>query len=142
MDTSEELLFNRYKDEREFKKNRIVLTAVVIDFNLETKLYALQWEEENKDTEKENNYTGQKKGKYLHSEELEKFEISERIRKFFDGMAYDGEIVSVNPDTKFYRIRYSDRDEEDMTVSDIQRFWIAKEVNKKKRGNKKQQTTK
>ena len=46
------------KIEREFKKNGIVLTAVVLDFNLETKLYVLKWEEENADTEKENNYKG------------------------------------------------------------------------------------
>ena len=39
------------KIKREFKKNGIVFTAVVIDFNLEMKLYALKWEEENTDTE-------------------------------------------------------------------------------------------
>ena len=110
------------KMEKEFKKNGKVLTVVVINFNLETKLYALKWEEENADTEKENNHTGQKIGTYLHSEELEKFEIVERIRKKVDGMAYVGEIVSINLDTKFYHIRYSDGDEEDMTVSDIQIF--------------------
>ena len=63
------------KNEREFKKNWIVLTAVVVDFNLETKLYTLKWEKENTDTEKENDYTGQKIGMYLHFDELEKFEI-------------------------------------------------------------------
>ena len=52
-------------------------------------------------------------------------------------MAYYGEIVSINLDTKFYHIRYTDEDEEYMTVSDVQRFWIAKEVNKKKRCSKK-----
>ena len=82
------------KIEREFKKNGVVLTVVVVDFNLKTKLYKLKWEEENVDTERENNYTGQKIGIYLHSDELEKFEIGERIRKKFDEMVYDGEIVS------------------------------------------------
>ena len=43
------------KIEREFKKNGRVLTTVVVDFDLETKLYALKWEEENTDTEIENN---------------------------------------------------------------------------------------
>ena len=100
------------------------------------KLYVLKWEEENVDTEKEDSYTGQKTGMYLHSDELEKFEIGKCIRKKFDGMAYDGEIASINLDTKFYHIKYSDGDEEDMTVSDIQQIWIAKEVNKKKRGSK------
>ena len=57
-------------------------------------------------------------------------------------MAYDGEIVSINLDTKFYHIRYSDGDEEDMAVSDKQKFWIAKEIDKEKRGRKKQQITK
>ena len=128
------------KIEREFRKNGGVLIAAVVDFNLETKLYTLQWEEENEDTEKENNYTGRKIGMYLHTDELEKFEIGECIRKKFDGLAYDGEIVSINLDTKFYHIKYSDGDEEDMTVSDIRKFWIAKEVDKKKRSNKKRRT--
>ena len=57
-------------------------------------------------------------------------------------MAYDEEIVSINLDTKFYHIKYSDGDEKDMTVSDIRKFWISKEVDKKKRGNKKRQTAK
>ena len=39
-------------------------------------------------------------------------------------------------------IKYSDGDEEDMTVSDIRKFWIAKEVDKKKRGSKKRRTAK
>ena len=81
------------KIEREFKKNGIVLTAVVVGFDLDTKMYTLEWEEENADTEKENDYTGQKIGMYLHSDELEKFEIGECFRKKFDGMAYDGEMV-------------------------------------------------
>ena len=38
------------KIERVFRKNRIVLTTTVVDFNLETKLYTLYWEEENEDT--------------------------------------------------------------------------------------------
>ena len=54
-------------------------------------------------------------------------------------MSYDGEIVSINLNTKFYLIRYTDRDEEDITVSEVQRFWIAKEVNKKKRDSKNNQ---
>ena len=107
------------KIEREFKKNGIVLTAVVVGFDLDTTLYTLEWEEENADTEKENDYKGQKIGLYLHSDELEKFEIGEYIWKKFDGMAYDGEIVSINLDTKFYHIRYTDGDEEDMTASDV-----------------------
>ena len=39
-------------------------------------------------------------------------------------MAHDVEIVSINLDTKFYHIRYTDRDEEDVTVSDINIKWI------------------
>ena len=40
------------KIEQEFKKNGMFLSAVVVDFNLEMKLYKLKWEEENADTEK------------------------------------------------------------------------------------------
>ena len=130
------------KIEREFKKNGIVLTAVVVDFDLETQLYTLKWEEENADTEKENDYTGRKIGLYLHSDELEKFKTCECIRKKFGGIAYDGEIESINFATKFYHIRYSDGDSEDMTVSDVRRNWIPKEEDKKKRSSKKRQTTK
>ena len=49
-------------------------------------------------------------------------------------MSYDGKIVSINLGTTFYYVRYTSSAEEDMTVSDVQRFWIA---NKKKRGSKK-----
>ena len=79
---------------------------------------------------------------YLYPDEREKFEIDKCIRKKLDGMAYDGEIVSINLDTKFYHIRYSDGDEEDMTVSDIQKFSIAKEVDEKRRASKKRRTAK
>ena len=79
---------------------------------------------------------GRKIGRYLHVDELEKFEVGKCIRKKFDKLSYDGEIVSINLDTKFYHIRYTDGDEKDMTVSDVQNFWIAKRVNKKKRGSK------
>ena len=44
------------KIEREFKKNGVVLTTVVVDFILETKIYVLKWEEEKENTEKENKY--------------------------------------------------------------------------------------
>ena len=44
--------------------------------------------------EKENNYTGRKIEMYLYTDELEKFEIGECIRKKFNGLVYDGEIVS------------------------------------------------
>ena len=93
------------KIERELKKKSIVLTAVIVGFNLDTKLYTLDWEEENSDTKKGNDYTRQKVGMYLHSDELEKFEIGECVRKKFDGMAHDGKIVSINLNAKFYQIR-------------------------------------
>ena len=73
---------------------------------------------------------------------MEKFVIGECIRKKFGGIAYDGEIESINLATKFYHIRYSDGDLEDMTVSDVRKNWIPKEEDKKKRGSKKRQTTK
>lgn len=46
------------KFERELRKDGIVKSAVVIDFDLDTKLYSPEWEENNKDIEKESNYTG------------------------------------------------------------------------------------
>ena len=130
------------KTKREFRKNGRVLTAVVVGFDLETKLYTLEWEEENTDTEKENNYTGRKIGLYLHSDELEKFETGECIRKKFGGIAFDGTIESINYATKFYHIRYSDGDSEDMTVSDVRKNWIPKEEDKNKKSSKKRRTTK
>ena len=53
MDLSEKLLSHGYnctKIERKFKKNGRVLTAVVVGFDLDTKLYVLEWEKENADT--------------------------------------------------------------------------------------------
>ena len=100
---------------------------------MDTKLYTLKWEEENDDKEKENNHTRQKIGGYLHLDELRKFENGKYIMKKFDRLSSDGEIVSINLDTKFYHIRYTDEDEKDMIVSGVQKFWIAKEVNNEKR---------
>ena len=62
---------------------------------------------------------GQKIVWYFPSDKLEKFEIGECVRKKFDGSSYDGEIVPINLDTKFYHDRFTDEDEEDMTVSDV-----------------------
>ena len=47
-------------------------------------------------------------------------------------MTYDGEIISINLDTNFYHIRYSDRDEKDMTVSVIRKFGLPKRLTKRK----------
>ena len=46
------------KIEKEFNKNGIVWNTVVTAFDLETKQHTLEWEKKNKDTAKENNYTG------------------------------------------------------------------------------------
>ena len=74
---------------------------------------------------------------YLHLDELKKVGIEECIRKKFIGLWYDGEIVSINLNTKFYHIRYTDKDKEDMTVADVRRYWVVKVVNKNKSGRKK-----
>ena len=47
------------KIKRKFKKDSgFVYDAVVTSFDLETKQYTLKWDEKNKHTEKEDNYTG------------------------------------------------------------------------------------
>ena len=56
-------------------------------------------------------------------------------QQIFDRLWNDGEIVSINLNTKFYCIRYTDKGKEDMTVAYVQRYWVTKEVNKKKRGS-------
>ena len=91
----------------------------------------------NEDTEKKKNHMRQKIGLYLYLNKLEKLWVGESIRKKFDGLLYDGETVSLNLDTQFYHRRYTDEDEEDMAVVDVQRYWIFNEVNNKKRGNTK-----
>ena len=40
----------------------------------------LEWEEENKNTEKENNYAGGQIEKHLHPEKIKKFKLGESIR--------------------------------------------------------------
>lgn len=58
-------------------------------------------------------------------------------------MWYNEEIVSINLDTKFYCIRYTDKDKGDITaVVDVRRYLVAKEVYKKKQGSTKRQTKK
>ena len=76
-------------------------------FDSDTKLYKLEWEEKNKEIEKENDYTGQKIGLYWNLDELEKLSVGEYISKKFGGLWYAGEIVSINLDTKFCCIWYT-----------------------------------
>ena len=57
---------------REFQKYGIVRSAEVVDFDLDTKLYTLKWEEKKKDTENDNIYTAQKTELYLYLDELKK----------------------------------------------------------------------
>ena len=98
----------------------------------------------NKNTAKKSNYTGGKIGKYLHLKEMQKIELGENIRKKFrDGLWYNGWVESINLDNKLYNVKYNNGDEEDMTISDIRKYWIEKEkVNKKSSSNKRQRTKK
>ena len=66
-----------------------------------------------------------------------RFSVGECIRKKFDGLWYDGKVISINLNTNVYYVRNTNKNKEDMTVADTQRYWVAKEVNQKKRGIKK-----
>ena len=61
----------------------MIYDATITDIDLETKQYILNWDDKNKHTEKQDNYTGGQIGLYLHLEELSKFKIGETIRKKF-----------------------------------------------------------
>ena len=70
------------KIEREFKENKgVIYDATVTAIDLISKQYKLKWNDKNEHTEKEDNYTGDQIGIYLHPEELSKFEVGEMIRK-------------------------------------------------------------
>ena len=76
---------------------------------------------------------------------MAKFEVGETIGKKFkeDGLQYDGWIESINHENKLYSVKYNDGDKEDMTISDIRKYWVEKEkVNKKSSSNKRQRTKK
>ena len=86
------------KIEREFNKDCIVWNTVVTAFDLKTKQYTFEWEEKNKNIEKENNCTCGQIGKKLHPEEMERFKVGESIREKLkeDGLWYDGQIKPIN----------------------------------------------
>ena len=57
--------------EREFLKNKgVIYDATITDIDLKSKQYKLKWDDKNEYTEKEDNYTGDQIGIYLHPEEL------------------------------------------------------------------------
>ena len=107
------------------------MLAVIVEFDIDTKQYTLEWEEENNDTQREKDWTGRTIGNHLHSKELEKYSVGECVRKKFNGEWFDGKIQSINVDTKFYHIKYNDGDEEDMMLAEVKKWWVDKDAKKK-----------
>ena len=106
-----------------------IYDAIITAFDLETKLYTMEWEKINKHTEKEDNYTPDQISRYLHPEELSKFEVGETIRKKFkeDGLWHEGCIESINHENKLYHVKYDNNDVEDMTIVEIPKHWVETE---------------
>ena len=55
----------------------MIYDATITDIDFESKQHILKWDDNNKHTEKEDNYTSGQIGIYLHPKELSKFEVGD-----------------------------------------------------------------
>ena len=58
------------------------------------------------------------------------------------GLWHDGKKESIDTKNKFYQVVYEDKDEEDMTMQEVRKFWVKPEAEDKSSSKKKQRTKK
>ena len=73
---------------------------------------------------------------------MSKFKVGETIRKKFKVLWDDRKISSINKKNKLYHVKYDNNNSEDMTMVDIQRYWVKPEPVEDKSSSKKRQQTK
>ena len=120
--------------EREFIKNKgVIYDATVTDI--------LKWDDKNKHTENEDNYTGGQIEIYIHPKQMSKFKVEETIRIFLTdyGMTERYHILIRK---KNYHAKYDNNDVEDMTIAEVRKHWVKPEQEDKNSSSKKQQRTK
>ena len=59
--------------------------------------------------------------------------IGTQISKEFEGIFYSGKVTAYNAKSKYFKVKYEDGDEEEMLESDIKRYAVASESDKKKK---------
>ena len=73
---------------------------------------------------------------------MSKFKVGETVRRIFNKLWHDGKIESVDTKNKYYREKYEDNDEEDMTMQEVRKYWVKPEPDEDKSSSKKKQRTK
>ncbi|XP_024400949.1 uncharacterized protein [Physcomitrium patens] len=58
--------------------------------------------------------------------------IGAKTRKKFDGVFYDGEVIGYDPKVKFYKIRYSDGDNEELTLKELKKTLMEEDLTVRK----------
>ena len=53
-----------------------------------------------------------------------RFKVGTAFRKEFDGRIYEGTVINDDAKTKWYRVRYNDGDDEDLTHSEVKKLLI------------------
>jgi len=57
--------------------------------------------------------------------QLLKYPVGTEVSKKFDGIAYRGRVIRYDQKSKYFRVRYVDGDEEDMTVKEVKRYFVS-----------------
>ena len=60
--------------------------------------------------------------KYLHKDEMKKYPIGTKIAKKFQSSWFYGEIVSINVEDRFFKVKYDDNDWEEMTLVEVKKY--------------------
>ena len=98
----------------------------------QARMYTVYYKEDNTTEEMTHYYIK----KFLHKDEMKKYPIGTKIKKKFMSLWYYGEIQSVNVENRFFRVKYDDNDEEDMSPVDVKKYLDTTEDNKRKRQTK------
>ncbi|XP_024395365.1 uncharacterized protein [Physcomitrium patens] len=63
--------------------------------------------------------------------------IGAKTKKKFDNVLYDGEVIGFDPKVGFYKIRYSDGDNEELTLKELKKTLVEDQATPKRRGRAK-----
>ena len=90
----------------------------VTDIEPQKRIYTIHYKEDNTTEE-----MGTKQiKKYLHKDEMKKYPIGTKIAKQFQSSWFYGEIVSINVEDRFFKVKYDDNDWEELTLVEVKKY--------------------
>ena len=60
----------------------------------------------------------------------------------FDKLWHDGKISSIDKKNKLYHVKYNNNDSEDMTITEVRKYWVKPKPEEDKSSSKKKQWAK